>query len=96
MTVTIAPAVLLPISSATPILVSAPPRCNFAGFCDYCGQRGCQSTRCITRYATSWWAVCPSCRGTGELDGDVCQMCLYGVVEATSTTPGAVRPVVTG
>jgi len=79
-----------------PVLVSAPPRWNFAGFCDYCGQRGCTNTRCITLYASSWWMVCPLCAGTGDVDGDCCRMCLYGVVEANSTTPGAIRPAVSG
>jgi len=75
-----------------PALVSAPPRCNFAGFCGICGLRGCASDRCITRYAATWWAVCAACDGRGD-DGAFtdCRHCLHGVFEVNPGYPGAVQ-----
>src|SRR5688572_25790865 len=39
-------------------LVSAPPRWNFAGFCEYCFDRGCTDLTCLARYMESAWMVC--------------------------------------
>jgi hypothetical protein len=75
-------------------LVSAPPRCNFAGFCIYCGLHGCTDPACVAEYAASSWAVCPACEGRGG-DGisTTCRLCLHGVTEALPSHPGAVRAV---
>lgn len=73
-------------------IAMAPPRLNFAGFCGYCGTRGCSDPACITRYRSSRWAVCPSCGGNDERDGAGCDMCLYGVIEVHPNHPGAVQP----
>ncbi|MBB5871090.1 hypothetical protein F4553_004469 [Allocatelliglobosispora scoriae] len=71
--------------------VSAPPRFNFAGYCDYCYQHGCQSPTCIAKHAATYWAVCPSCEGRGLDDqDDCCESCFRGVVEVFPGWPGAV------
>jgi hypothetical protein len=69
--------------------VSAPSRLNNAGYCGYCTQRWCQTPTCITQHSSSWWAVCPSCDGTGFDDIDPCG-CARGVVEVFPGWPGAV------
>lgn len=78
-----------------PVLVSAPPRLNFAGFCDYCSVRGCQSPECITRHTSTRWAVCERCDGVGYTEGDdgMCGFCVLGVTQVTDAYIGvAVRP----
>lgn len=76
-------------------LVAAPPRLNFAGFCDFCGVRGCESVKCVTRYEAMAWAVCTVCDGDGydEPTGLRCDKCNWGVTEVPVNWPGAVRAV---
>lgn len=76
-------------------LVTAPSRLNHAGFCDYCLVRGCQSPKCVTRHASTLWAVCERCEGLGFSDDDVdpCGFCVRGVTQVTEAYSGlAVRP----
>ena len=78
----------------TGVSVSAPPRCNFAGFCNYCGEQGCRSRDCVTMYLDTWWAACEICGGVGVGGGglgDDC-LCTYGVIQVGSGRPGAVQP----
>jgi hypothetical protein len=85
----------MPDLQPAPLFVPVAPRFNFAGYCIYCGERGCTSNVCIGRYAGSWWAVCDQCDGRGG-DGisTICESCLYGVNEVYPGHPGAVQPVV--
>jgi hypothetical protein len=74
-------------------VVIAPPRCNCAGFCDYCGNQGCRSPRCITRYNATWWAICESCDGRGgDGLGSSCPLCTHGVMQVIRGSVGAVQP----
>lgn len=58
-----------------------PLRLNFALVCIWCGERGCESERCITLHARSRWVVCEECHGYGFApDCD----CTFGVVETVS------------
>jgi hypothetical protein len=76
----------------TGLTVSAPPRCNFAGYCNYCNEQGCRSRDCILLYLDTWWAACELCDGMGgDGLGDGC-ICLYGVVQVGSDRKGAVQP----
>ena len=76
----------------TGVSVSTPPRCNFAGFCNYCGEQGCRSRDCVTMYLDTWWAACEICGGVGgDGLGSGC-LCIYGVVQVGSGRPGAVQP----
>jgi hypothetical protein len=69
---------------------TAPARCNLAGFCDYCGQLGCQSPRCQGLYDNTWWAVCDRCGGHGGDDyGNACH-CVSGVIQVPPGYHGAV------
>lgn len=77
--------------TASPVPL-APPRLNFAGFCGYCGGHDCSDVMCVARYVSSWWAVCPSCGGSGDAGGTGCDFCLYGVIEVHASHPGAVAP----
>lgn len=81
---------IAPLAGAT---LTAPPRWNFAGFCEFCGVRGCLSTECVRRYLATWWGVCARCEGDGvSRSGLTCEACLWGVVEVHPGTPGAVHP----
>jgi hypothetical protein len=57
-----------------------PLRLNFALVCMWCGERGCESERCIERHARSRWMVCDECHGFAF--GDC--TCTFGVVETWS------------
>ena len=77
---------------ATGVAVSALPRCNFAGFCNFCGEQGCRSQDCIAIYLDTWWAACDICGGVGSDGfGSGC-ICTYGVIQVGSERPGAVQP----
>jgi hypothetical protein len=70
--------------------VTAPTRCNNAGFCRFCDVRGCLSAACVTMHAASWWALCDRCDGSGWFFGlDRCR-CVDGVVQVEADHPGAV------
>jgi hypothetical protein len=58
-----------------------PLRLNFAQVCIWCGERWCESPRCVAKHERSTWAVCQTCDG-GVLDeaGLACS-CAYGVEE---------------
>lgn len=72
--------------------VVAPPRCNFAGFCNYCGLSNCRSTTCIEVHLNTWWAACEICYGIGADDANTTCHCLYGVAQVWPGCPGAVQP----
>lgn len=57
-----------------------PPRANFAGVCEYCTRRNCESDRCIQLHSDALWIVCPTCEG-GTIDAYDC--CSLGVVQVT-------------
>ena len=42
---------------------SKPPQVNCAGWCLWCGERGCQQLVCRRRHRVSVWRVCPDCEG---------------------------------
>ena len=74
------------------VTVVAPPRCNFAGFCNYCGEQGCRSRSCVSTYLSTWWAACEICGGVGgDGLGSSC-LCTYGVIQVGSGRQGAVQP----
>jgi hypothetical protein len=74
------------------VSVSPPPRCDFAGFCDYCGEQGCRSTDCVAMYFDTWWAACEICGGVGGDGLGASCLCTYGVVQVGSGRGGAVQP----
>lgn len=74
------------------VSVSALPRCNFAGFCNYCGQQGCRSRDCVSMYLDTWWAACEVCGGVGGDGLGLSCLCTYGVVQVSSGRPGAIQP----
>jgi hypothetical protein len=79
-------------TNPTGVMVSAPPRCNFAGFCNYCGQQGCRSRDCVSIYLDTWWAPCEICDGVGgDGLGSSC-LCTYGVVQVGPGRQGAIQP----
>ena len=82
-----------PHRSARPQSVTAPPRCNFAGFCSYCAERGCQKPACIAWYRATYWAVCELCDGLGSDGYGTSCLCLHGVVQVGSGYQGAVQPL---
>jgi hypothetical protein len=60
------------------------PRCNFAGFCNFCDQRSCESPECIRMFEAALWAACERCDGHGgDGFGNRCLCCLWGAVEVT-------------
>jgi hypothetical protein len=60
-----------------------PLRLNFAQYCLWCGDRWCESPRCIEKHRRSVWIVCPSCDGTeSPMDGQLFCSCVYGLEEA--------------
>jgi hypothetical protein len=76
----------------TGVSVTALPRCNFAGFCNFCGEQGCRSRECIITYLDTWWAACEFCGGVGgDGLGSRC-ICTYGVLQVGPGRPGAVQP----
>jgi len=88
--VRIAPVISEPVTGfGTAVVV---PRCNFAGFCMYCGLRACQDSECIRSYTASFWAVCETCGGAAADEwGTRCPAhCMLGVIEVFPDTPGAV------
>jgi hypothetical protein len=64
------------------LVVTKPPRLNFAGVCLWCGERDCERRRCVELHAGSVWVVCDECNGfaAGECT------CAHGVMEATPIT----------
>jgi hypothetical protein len=76
----------------TGVSVTALPRCNFAGFCNYCGEQACRSRDCIVMYLDTWWAACEICGGVGGDGLGLDCLCTYGVVQVGSERPGAVQP----
>jgi hypothetical protein len=64
--------------AATPVggPVFRPLRLNFAQVCYVCGNRWCDSPRCIAYHEASTWAVCLDCDGFD----DACR-CYGGLVE---------------
>jgi hypothetical protein len=64
--------------ASEPPVVRKPPRLNFADACMWCGERGCQSPRCIGLHARSRWVVCDECGGESFCS---CT-CVFGVIEA--------------
>lgn len=63
--------------------VLRPPRWNFAGYCQMCGDRGCQAADCITAWSTSTWVTCPTCDGHGvDRASSLPCSCYAGLVEA--------------
>jgi hypothetical protein len=74
------------------VAVTAPPRCNFAGFCNFCGEQGCRSRDCVSIYLDTWWAACDVCGGVGgDGLGSDC-LCTYGVIQVGSGRQGAIQP----
>jgi len=53
-----------------------PLRLNFAQVCYVCGDRWCESPRCVAYHEASTWAVCIECDGFD----DACR-CYGGLVE---------------
>src|SRR5438874_350047 len=89
-----APAVVTPpLWLLSPVdVVTAPARLNYAGFCLYCGRRGCRSQECVRCHKATHWAVCDACHGRGSNDrGNPC-VCVNGVDQVGPDWPGAVRP----
>jgi len=79
-----------PVPAPASALVVRPSRWNFAGYCIMCGERGCQSPQCITRFDGTVWTVCPSCNGTGCIaNGYEPCTCLGGMVEVANDWPGS-------
>jgi hypothetical protein len=76
----------------TGVSVSAPPRRNFAGFCNFCGEQGCRSRECVATYLDTWWAACEICGGVGGDGLGAGCLCTYGVVQVGSGRRGAVQP----
>jgi hypothetical protein len=74
-----------------PTITTAPPRCNFAGFCSYCGEQGCQKAACLAWYATTWWAPCDQCGGIGSDGYGTSCFCLHGVIQVNAAWAGAVQ-----
>ena len=56
--------------------VFRPLRLNFAQVCYVCGNRWCESARCVAFHEASTWAVCLDCDGFD----DACR-CYGGLVE---------------
>ncbi|MGV9675440.1 hypothetical protein ACWDSJ_09200 [Nocardia sp. NPDC003482] len=73
-----------------------PGRLNAAGWCMYCGERWCESARCVSIYARSFWVECDRCDGTQRIDGQVglCGWCYGGLIEAELGDPVAPLAVV--
>ncbi len=45
-------------------VVLKPVRLNFAQFCLWCGERWCQSQKCVDLHDQSVWQVCSECDGS--------------------------------
>ena len=61
-----------------------PARLNFAGFCWYCGERGCENPGCVQMHAKSHWGLCPDCQGAENIGHEwkpTCNLCYGGLVE---------------
>lgn len=80
------------LATIEPVSVTAPPRCNFAGFCNYCGRQGCRDVTCVAWYLGTWWAACERCDGIGGDGFGAACLCTYGVVQVGSGREGAVQP----
>ena len=69
------------------IVVDSPPRparLNFAGFCWYCGERGCDDPRCVHMHEESHWGLCLDCQGSQNIGSEtesICRVCNGGLVE---------------
>lgn len=62
---------------------SKPPRRTFAGYCIYCDQRGCTSSRCIDLHDRSHWDVCDRCDGRTYIEDKGTCFCAWGLIEGT-------------
>ncbi|NKY56977.1 hypothetical protein [Nocardia flavorosea] len=61
-----------------------PARLNFAGFCWYCGERGCENRGCVQMHAESYWGLCLDCDGSqniGSESDSICRVCNGGLIE---------------
>jgi hypothetical protein len=75
------------------VAVTAPPRCNFAGYCNFCGEQGCRSRVCVALYLETWWAACDICGGVGGDGLGLSCICTYGVIQVGSGWRGpAIQP----
>ena len=54
-----------------------PTRLNYAGVCLWCGDRDCESPRCVELHERSRWGICDLCNGYEEAG---CS-CAHGVME---------------
>lgn len=66
---------------STVVEASKPPRLNLAGVCLYCGERDCESAKCMAWHARSRWMVCPDCDGQEWSELYEPCGCIFGVVE---------------
>lgn len=70
----------------TPELALRPSRLNFAGYCEWCGERSCHKQKCVDRHARSVWELCDLCGGSERLDDRICG-CAGGLQEANVHSP---------
>ncbi|MFF0493437.1 hypothetical protein ACFYTQ_30830 [Nocardia sp. NPDC004068] len=80
-----------------PQVALRPERLNSAGYCIYCGDRWCESARCVSAFARSRWTECDECHGTQRIEDQValCGWCIGGLTEvepAAAVVPLAVVP----
>src|SRR5262249_24923056 len=58
-----------------------PLRLNFAQICIWCGERWCESPKCVANHERSTWIVCPECDGTMQTPTSFVCTCYAGVTE---------------